>query len=226
MKFKHLIAFIVLTLICYNLAAQEKSSALVLNMQRVPIDSSGNNNNGEIVGEASIEDGKLFINNTKGRLVCKDNSSLNIGTGDITIVATVVLKQQQLDRTGIVSKGASSSVQPGYSFIYRAPHKSLYFYICDGNKKTLFRSRAVVLNDEKQHRVAISLKRGGKAIFAIDGMACLISGNSYLGKNLDSPGVDLSIGSWVKRHYLNGSVTNVQLYKKAFSKDELKRMTK
>ena len=208
-----------------TLFAQE--TAPVLNMKSVPTDTSGNNNNGTTWRTGGmVEDGK-FVNDggEKGTIFCPNSASLNIGTGDLTIVLTTTLQEKQNSRIGLIGKGVLGSKNPGYSLLYNSSKKQLYLQIGDGTIRTGLKSNEVVLNDNKLHRIAASLNReAGTAVFAVDGKTFTARGNTLKGKSLDSK-VKLSIGSWGYGYFINGAIGDIQLYKKAFSEDELAKLT-
>lgn len=199
----------------------------VLNMKTLPTDTSGNNNNGTVWRSGGyIEDGE-FINDggEKGTLFCPNSASLNIGTGDLTIVFTTTLAKDQKGRIGFIGKGVLGSKNPGYALLYNSAKKRLTLVLGNGKIRTYVNSNSVVLNDDKPHRIAVSLNRkASSAVFAIDGKTFTGRGNTLKGDNLDSPD-KLSIGSWGYGYFINGSIGDVQLYKKSFTADELAKMT-
>ena len=193
-----------------------------LNMKTLPTDTSGNNNNGTIWNDAAIEDGKLVNTGDRGALFCANTPSLNIGTGDLTIALTVTLKEKQSKYVGLVSKGTLGNKNPGYALLFNSATKKLILVIGDGTTRKFLYSSEIALNDNKPHRIAVSLNRAnGTVAFAVDGKVSFVSADTLSGKNLDSKD-KFSIGSWGFGYFINGSIANVQLYKKAFSNDELK----
>ena len=191
----------------------------------VPEDLSKAKNTCALLGKAAVKDGALILNGNKSYANCGKKKDLDLGNGDITIFAKIKLAQKQTPRTGIVSKGAGSESDPGYVFVYRLPKKAFYFYVSDGSTRAGFTSKEMVLNDNKWHKVVVSVKRGEKIFFAVDGKTCTRKEQRIPNDNIIAPDRDLLIGSWSGAHFLNGAIKNVRIIKKAYSAKELAAMT-
>jgi len=203
---------------------------IVLNM---PFDSNSGikdlssfNNSGVLIGKANLAGNALVLDGKKSYLNCGNNKSLEIGTNDLTIVAKFKLDSSQPVYSGIVSKGAGASTDAGYSFMYRLPKKSFFFYVSDGTKRIGVQSNSDSLNDSCWHSVAVSFARGQSITFALDGKIRGIRKVEKLPSgNIINSDHDLLIGSWLKDHCLNGGIRDVRIYKQAFDEKELKEMT-
>ena len=205
-------------------------NAIILNLPLNNIsgttDRSRFKNNGTLAGSAAIVNDALVLGGKKSYINCGGNEILELGKGDITITAKIKLAVNQPERSGIISKGAGSSVDGGYAFMYRVPKKALYFYVSNGSKRAIFSSKVVFLNDNKWHTVAVSLSRGIEVIFSVDGKNQGIrKENQIPADNISNPERSLLIGSWNKSHFMNGAIKDVRIYNKAFSAKELVEMT-
>lgn len=177
-------------------------------------------------GNAVLKDSEIVLDGKKSYVNCGKKKDLDLGEGDITILATVKLASTQTPRTGIVTKGAAADSDPGYAFLYRVPKKAFYFYVSDGTQRASFTSKEMVINDGKWHTVAVSLNRGNEVLFAVDGKTCRRKEQFIPMENISSSDRELLIGSWSKAHFLNGGIKNVIIIKKGYSAKDLSEMTR
>ncbi len=191
-------------------------------------DQSTVNNSAKLVGKATIKDDALILDGKKSYLNCGENQQLDIGKGNVTIIATIKIAPEQPERSGIVSKGAGSSSSAGYAFMYRLPRKAFYFYLSNGKKRAGFQSKSNDLNDGKWHTVAVSLNRGVEVVFALDGKIRGVRKAQTIPTedDISNSQIDLLIGSWGGAHCFNGAIKNVKIIKKAFSPQETADLTK
>jgi hypothetical protein len=103
----------------------------------------------------------------------------------------------------------------------------LFFYVSNGSKRFLFESNIIILNDNKWHKIGISLNRSKSLSFVVDGRMEGIRGDNKLSDfNIVNRKMKLYIGSWMKSHFVNGALKNLSIYKRALSEQELIELTK
>ncbi|MCF6177035.1 MAG: LamG domain-containing protein [Victivallaceae bacterium] len=187
-------------------------------------DDSIYGNDGIAAGDASMAFSMLNLDGTGDRLNCGADASLEMGTGDMTIVARIKLVATQNTYVGIVTKGAGSGTDGGYALIYYSTTGTLIFPVSDGNgtRPWLTSNSNLDLNDNQWHTVAVSLTRSGNAVFYVDGVNVgSTSATTINGTNISNSSRDLLIGSWINNWHLNGSIDNARIYKRALTAQEI-----
>jgi Concanavalin A-like lectin/glucanases superfamily/Carbohydrate binding domain len=201
-----------------NLPFNEADSAVTT------ADLSYSANDGTLVNDAMLGDGTLSLDGTSDYLNCGNDSTLDMGTGDMTIIARVKLAATQNTYVGIVTKGAASSTDAGYSLLYYPSTGTLVFPVSDGNgtRPWLNSNSNLGLNDNQWHTIAVSLTRSDNAVFYVDGVDVGSESASTLnGTDISNSSRDLLVGSWVNSWHLNGNIDNVRIYKKALTAQEI-----
>jgi len=181
-------------------------------------------NDGTLTGNASIGGGTLTLDGFGDYVNCSNDSSLDLGTQDITISGRIKLDTIQSAYNGIVSKGASGPADPGYAFFYRESNGGmLTLALSDGTANFWVSSNINLnLNDNQWHIVSVSAVRNGNAIFYVDGIS--VGGgsiSSVANSNIVNLNKDLQIGSWLAYWDMKGQVDNVMIYKHALTQTEI-----
>jgi hypothetical protein len=197
------------------------------NNEDVAMDVSSHGNDGLLQGDAFLSYSMLTIDGSGDYLNCGNDSSLDMGTDDMTIIARIKLNPTQNTFAGIITKGGASNTDAGYALLYRTDTGELIFPVSNGTGTRLWldSDNNLGLNDNQWHTVAVSLSRNGNAIFYVDGVAVGSDNASALnGININNPSRDLLVGSWVNNWFLNGSVDNARIYKKALTAQEISEL--
>ena len=187
------------------------------------IDSSGNGNNGTTLGNAYLSSVSLDLDGNGDCLDCGNNTSLDIGSGDLTITARINLANNQNSYVGLVTKGAASSSDAGYALIYRSDTDGLLFLLSDGSTRLwLSSNNSLGLKDNQWHRVTVTVNRTGNAIFYVDGNVVGSGDVSALnGINIVNQNRNLLVGSWINDWWLNGAVDEIKIYPQALTAQDV-----
>ena len=177
-------------------------------------------NNGTLLNGAAFSSGAVSLDGANDRVNCGHNSSLEIGTLDLTITARVKLNATQNTYAGIVTKGAGSPTDAGYTFMYN--NGTLNFWLSNGTARINAVSSNVSITDNAWHTVAVSVTRNGSAVFYVDGISAGSSSVSSLaGSNIVNTSRDLLVGSWINAWHLYGLIDNIRIYRKALTSQEM-----
>jgi Concanavalin A-like lectin/glucanases superfamily len=213
------------------ISAQEitdiSEAVLYLNMNANTVagfDSSIYGNDGALTGDAALDVDMLYIDGTGDRLNCGNDASLEMGTDDMTIVVKAKMAISQNAYAGLVTKGAGSGTDEGYSLVYQLSNDYLVFLVSDGNgtRPWLSSNTNLGLNDNQWHTIAVSLTRSGNVVFYVDGVNVgSASASTVSSADIDNSTRDLLIGSWINNWHLNGNIDSVRIYKKALTAAEV-----
>jgi hypothetical protein len=211
----------------------EETLAVKLPFSEVSIlityDESNFANNGSLSGNANLDGGVLNLNGFLDYVDCGNDSSLELGVNDLSIVARIKLDPIQGTFSGIVTKGASNSSNTGYSFFYYATSGYLALTVCDGSTRLWLNSNYNLgLNDNQWHTVGVSLDRNGDAVFYVDGNTVGSENASQLSEaNIINQENNLQIGgkSTSSQFSLIGQIDSIRAYKRALSAIEMENQT-
>ncbi|MHB9139903.1 MAG: LamG domain-containing protein, partial [Victivallaceae bacterium] len=191
-------------------------------------DSSINSSNGALYGNAALGGGILTLDGNGDYADFAHPSTLEMGTGNMTIIARIKLAATQNTYTGIATKGGGSSSDTGYALFYYPSLGQLVMRLANGTTNLWLNSNnSLALNDNNWHTVGVSLDRAGNAAFYVDGAAVgTESASSLSGSDITNTTQNMLLGSWVRSHYLNGNMDYVKIYKRALSSTEMGNMTR
>ncbi|MFA6102300.1 MAG: LamG-like jellyroll fold domain-containing protein [Victivallaceae bacterium] len=186
-----------------------------------PFDSGIYSNNGTLLNGALLGNDVLTLDGTNDRVGCGHDSSLEMGSNDMTIIAKVKLDASQGTYAGIVTKGAGSPADAGYGLVYY--NGALIFMISNGTTRLWLSSNSNLgLNDAAWHTVGVSVTRSGNAVFYVDGnSAGSASASSLAGANISNAAHDLMIGSWIDSWPLRGQIDSILVCKRALTAQEI-----
>ncbi|MFH1840080.1 MAG: LamG domain-containing protein [Nanoarchaeota archaeon] len=158
-----------------------------------------------------------------------NDSSLEMGTNDMTIQAWIKLGDEQpQSNTGLVCKGAWSANAVGYSFLYLEDYDRLRFYVeGEGDNRVGQASNNYLgLNDSQWHQVAVVFDRDGETEFFVDGIS--VGSGTTIQTGIGSEDIanpddmDLLLGSWMTNNwYFNGTLDEAKIFKRALSPEEI-----
>jgi len=189
-----------------------------------PLDSSRHSNDGTLVSDASLDDGVLTLDGAGDYVNCGKDSSLDMGTQDMTITARIKLDSTQKTYNGIVTKGAGSSTDAGYALLYRPAYNGSLLLILSNGTTSVWASSNINLNinDDQWYTIGVSVVRNGNATFYVDGIAVGgTSVSSFSSYNIVNQNKDLQIGSWAAYWDINGQIDNVKIYSRALTEQEI-----
>jgi Concanavalin A-like lectin/glucanases superfamily len=186
-----------------------------------PFDSSIYSNDGTLLNGAILENGTLNLDGTNDRANCGNDSSLEMGLSDMTIIAKVKMAPSQGTYAGIMTKGAGSPSNAGYCLVYY--NNTLIFMISDGTTRLWLNSNGnLSLNDDVWHTIGVSVARNGNVVFYVDGNAVgSANASALVNSNISNASNDLLIGSWINNWHFNGDIDNISIYKRALNAQEI-----
>jgi hypothetical protein len=180
-------------------------------------------NGGNVLNGAALSGGLLALDGIDDRINCGRDSSLDMGAANMTVIARIKLSTTPNPYSGIVTKGAGSSANAGYAFVYYQPAGNLLFPVCNGtSRQTLSSNGNLNLHDDAWHTVGVSLDRGAAncAAFYVDGNPVGGEALSIAG-NFTNADYDALIGSWIGSHHFKGQINSVKVFRKAFTPQEM-----
>lgn len=185
-------------------------------------DSSGNGNYGQFVDGATVSNSDLVLDST-GFVEVPSSPSLEMGTGDMTLVVSARLDELGTTWSGLITKGARTNSQAGYSLEYQTNNNLLRAFMGDGTSRLFSNAGALpVIADGMQHIIAVTFDRDGDASFYVDGV---LSGtfdiSSMNGVDIQDGSRPLQIGAWDSQHQWSGAVSCAQVYQRALSATEI-----
>ena len=186
-------------------------------------DASMYANNGTLTGNAALGSGVLTLGGTWHFVDCGNGASLEMGNLDLSIVARVKISTSQSGLyAGIVTKGAATQANMGYSFVYRVDIQKLVLVISDGSTRSFLMAPTTFnLQDNIWHTVGVSLDRDGNAVFYVDGASMGAVNAELASSDITNSAQHLLVGNWEWGHYLNGQMDDVRVYKKALTSQEM-----
>jgi len=195
-------------------------------------DLSGNGNTGTLVGAAHFGPGKfgscLDFGGDGDYVDCGDDSSLDMGSGDLSVSAW--FKTITTSNDVIIGKGMSGTDSKRYVLVVLgdSPYNGkVQIYLDDNSNPGSLISSADTYNDGNWHYV-VGVRDGSNLRLYIDGTAETPVDISSLG-DIDSAG-DCDIGTIYDNalpgyaNYFNGSMDNVMIFDRALTASEIAQL--
>jgi hypothetical protein len=187
-------------------------------------DTSYHGNDGTLYGNATVGAGMVTLDGSGDYVNCGNNDSLEMGTGDMTIVSRFKMSPNAGgDYAGIATKGATTNATAGYALNYHRPTGRLRLTIGDGTTRLWLDSNTNLnLHDDAWHSVAVTLDRDGVATFYVDGNPVgAEDAGAMSGADIRNANEVLRIGCWAGGWWLPGQMDFVQIFKRVLSTSEI-----
>ncbi len=179
---------------------------------------------GTVDGNGTFASGRFglgFLGDGDGdKISVADNSKLDMHTSDWTMNMWVNFR----NTTGIQSlfeKGGTSNTAAGYWMFWDGDHKKAYLGVSNGTERSIYATGALDVNAGEWHMMTGVVSRNSGMRVYLDGVKVLDQdGAIYPGEDIDS-GRDLFLGGYYTSDFLNGTMDDVAIFKRALSSGEV-----
>jgi len=192
----------------------------------VAVDSSENCLCGNLINNPVWSDGKkgsaINFDGVNEKVEVNHNAALDMGTNDLSITAWVKMPSSQLSYPTILSKGGTSSSNPGY-WLYISDSK-IKFVFGDGTERKSCASNSVNIADNQWHHIAVTIERESNAAFYVDGnIAGTVDISSFCNKNISNETKSLTIGSAgaSSTTFFKGSIDGVRVFNSVLNEQKI-----
>jgi len=197
----------------------------------IAADSSGNGNDGVLIGEplwvAGIIGGALELDGVDDYVDCGNPSMLDFGTGDFTISAWINLTA--IERATVYAKGGDNSGGIRYTLAMGEANDNQMTLTTDDNSSKVQARGGTVVNDGAWHHV-VGMRAGTVSMVYVDG---ILDGSIDLPEGYDLSGAsqhNALIGAITSNtdgsleKLFAGIIDDVRIYDRALSADEVSEL--
>lgn len=145
-------------------------------------------------------------------------STAEIGKGDFTISTWAKLSPTQGTYAGLVTKGAGSAADEGYTLTCAVSGSTcdLMFWVSDGASRCHQSAHDTLALDDQWHHIEVVAKRDSRAYFYVDGKDmgydASIPFTTFFNEDISNSSDNLLFGSWVSSWITNGLIDDVRIY--------------